>query len=126
VTLNSGKLRAIANLLSDPLQAGAAAHVLAREVARPKGQARAMRRSAQKDPRVLLALGARLAAAKRTLSPDAYDAFRRREPVRRRWIVSLMTPRRPSSGAPIMASFVSLWMRRNYVAEGPPICSSDG
>jgi hypothetical protein len=39
-----------------------------------------MRKAAEKNPKALIALGARLAEAKRTLSPDAYDAFRRREP----------------------------------------------
>jgi hypothetical protein len=39
-----------------------------------------MRRPTEKDPKILIALGARLAAAKRTLPPDGYDAFKRREP----------------------------------------------
>jgi hypothetical protein len=39
-----------------------------------------VKRPTEKDPKVLIALGARLAEAKRTLSPDAYDAFKRREP----------------------------------------------
>jgi hypothetical protein len=36
--------------------------------------ASAMKRPTEKDPRILLALGERLAVAKRTLSPEAYDA----------------------------------------------------
>jgi hypothetical protein len=39
-----------------------------------------MKRPTEKDPRVLLALGARLGVAKRTLPRDAYDALKRREP----------------------------------------------
>jgi hypothetical protein len=39
-----------------------------------------MRRATEKDPKMLIALGAKLAEAKRTLSPEGYDAFKRREP----------------------------------------------
>lgn len=39
-----------------------------------------MRRPIEKDPKALIALGERLAKAKRELSPDGYDAFKRREP----------------------------------------------
>jgi hypothetical protein len=38
-----------------------------------------VRRLTEKDPKNLIALGVRLAEAKRTLSPDAYDAFIHRE-----------------------------------------------
>jgi hypothetical protein len=38
-----------------------------------------VRRLTEKDSKNLIALGVRLAEAKRTLSPDAYDAFIRRE-----------------------------------------------
>jgi hypothetical protein len=39
-----------------------------------------VRRRTEKNPKILIALGVRLAEAKRTLSPDGYDAFNRREP----------------------------------------------
>jgi hypothetical protein len=39
-----------------------------------------MRRLTEKNPKNLIALGARLAEAKQTLPPDGYDAFKRREP----------------------------------------------
>jgi hypothetical protein len=38
-----------------------------------------VRRLTEKNPKNLIALGVRLAEAKRTLSPDAYEAFMRRE-----------------------------------------------
>jgi hypothetical protein len=39
-----------------------------------------MKRSKEKDPKVLIALGARLAEAKRTLSAADYEAFKYNEP----------------------------------------------
>jgi hypothetical protein len=38
-----------------------------------------VRRLTEKNPKNLIALGVRLAEAKRTLAPDAYEAFMRRE-----------------------------------------------
>ena len=38
-----------------------------------------MRRLAEKNRKILIALGVRLAEAKRTLTPEGYDAFKRRE-----------------------------------------------
>lgn len=39
-----------------------------------------MRKPTEKDPKILIALGDRLAKAKQELPPDGYDAFKRREP----------------------------------------------